>query len=48
MLETKGGIVRSSAEEKPTFNVAHWHLDGAFASFTNIILAVIVGNNTIL
>lgn len=42
--------MRSSAdsEQKLTFNVAHWHLDGAFASFANVILAVIVGNNTIL
>lgn len=46
----KRGMVRPSAdlEQCPTFNVAHGHLDGAFASFPNVVLAVIVGNHTTL
>lgn len=38
----------SSAEQCATFNIAHGHLDGAFTSLPNIVLAVIVGDNTIL
>lgn len=32
----------------PTFNVTHGHLDGSFASFTNVILAVIIRDDSIL
>lgn len=32
----------------PTFNVAHGHLDGSLASFTDIVLAVVVRDDAVL
>lgn len=31
-----------------TFNVAHRHLDGALASFTNVVFAVVVRDDAIV
>ena len=28
----------------PTFNLTHGHLDGSFASFPDVVLAVVVGD----
>lgn len=31
-----------------TFNVTHGHLDGSFASFTDVVLVVVVRDDSVL
>ena len=45
---TNGIICHAFLNSGLTFNVTHGHLDGSFASFTNVVLAVVVREDSIL